>query len=56
MSDFPHDEESQVGETEELRREEKVYEAGRSDDEAPSNEISPDEHSDGGSDGTTDGT
>ncbi|WP_299569396.1 hypothetical protein [uncultured Williamsia sp.] len=56
MSNFPHDKESQVGETDEIRREEKVYEAGQPDGDAPANEIDPDEHSAGGSDGTTDGT
>ncbi|GAA2059296.1 hypothetical protein GCM10009722_18870 [Williamsia deligens] len=56
MSNFPHDDESQIGETDEIRREEKVYEAGQSDEEQPTGEIGPDEHSAGGSDGTTDGT
>jgi hypothetical protein len=56
MSDFPHDGETPVGETEELRREEKVYEAGQSDDDAPTGEVDPGEHSFGGSDGSTDGT
>ncbi|GAA1877386.1 hypothetical protein GCM10009773_02340 [Williamsia serinedens] len=56
MSNFPHDKESQVGETEEIRREEKVYEAGQSDADEPTGEIDPGEHSFGGSDGTTDGT
>ena len=56
MSNFPHDKESQIGETDEIRREERVYEAGQTDADAPSGEIDPDEHSAGGSDGTTDGT
>ncbi|MGU3291133.1 hypothetical protein [Williamsia sp. M5A3_1d] len=55
MSDFPHDNETPIGETTEIAEEKKAYAASKEPTDDDADATKPD-HALGGSEGTTDGT
>ncbi|MGJ0118778.1 hypothetical protein ACQ7HM_06190 [Williamsia sp. MIQD14] len=55
MSDFPHDNETPIGETKKIAEEEGAYAASQEPGDADEPARKPD-HALGGSEGTTDGT